>query len=284
MVTGSTGQLGNAVVARARAEGWEITGLSRREPDPCDLTDATAVRDRVSAARPDLVVHAAAWTDVDSCEVDPGRARAANVDATRHVAEASAAVGAHLVYVSTDYVYDGTKDGPYVESDEPAPLSVYGRSKLAGERLLGPEATVVRTSWLCGRHGANAARTILRLGAGTGPLRFVDDQVGRPTIAEDLAALLLRLGTDRVAGIVHGSNEGAVTWYQFAREVLELAGHDPDRVEPIRTSDLRPARAAPRPANSVLAPTVLDALGYDRLPHHRESLPGLVTDLLAQAG
>jgi dTDP-4-dehydrorhamnose reductase len=279
VVTGSTGQLGTAVVAQATLDGWKVTGLSRSEAEPCDLGDADEVRHRIERATPDLVVHCAAWTDVDGCELDPARAEAMNVGATRNVAGPAHDVGAHVVYLSTDYVYDGAKADPYVETDPTGPLSAYGRSKLAGEGELPPRSTIVRTSWLAGRRGRNVVRTILDRAATTGPLPFVDDQVGCPTIAEDLAPLLLRLGTDCFGGIVHATNQRAVSWYQFAREVLELAGDDPERAVPVATSDLDPPRPAPRPTNSVLAPAALDAAGYPRLPDHLDSLRALVDDL-----
>lgn len=282
VVTGSTGQVGRELVAAAVRRGWTVTGLSRSEAQPCDLTHAAQVRARIGAAQPDLIVHTAAWTDVDACEGDPAMAHALNVDATRNVAAAAREVGAHVTYLSTDYVYDGTKAEPYVEDDPTGPLSVYGRTKLAGEQALDPTAAIVRTSWVSGRHGANAVRTILRLAAaGDGPLRFVDDQRGNPTLAADLAAATLDLAADRVAGVVHVTNQGTVSWFDLAREVLDLAGHDPGRVLPIATAELDPPRAATRPANSALAPGALTRLGHPLLRHHRPALAELIGDLLA---
>jgi dTDP-4-dehydrorhamnose reductase len=282
-VTGSQGQVGRALVEAADRAGLVVVALDRHGPDPIDLADADALRARLVAARPEVVVHAAAWTDVDGCELDPERAHHDNVAATEAVAATCEAVGAHLAYLSTDYVYDGTKAGPYVEGDEPRPLSVYGATKLAGERALPPGSTVVRTAWVCGRHGRNLPRTILELARDrAAPLRVVDDQVGQPTIAEDLAPLVLRLALDRLAGVVHVTNQGPVSWYQLACEVLELADLGPERVVPIATDQLDPPRPARRPANSVLAPARLEAEGYPLLPDHRASLPALVADLLGQ--
>ena len=167
------------------------------------------------------------------------------------MAEAAAGVGAHLVYISTDYVFDGTLDRPYVEWDQPNPRSVYGRSKLGGElevhAVAGPSATVVRTAWVCGAHGANMVRTVLRLAAADpgGPLRFVDDQHGCPTFTADLARAVVRLALDRRPGTFHVTNQGATTWFGFARAALAAAGHDPDRVEPIATAELDPPRPGP---------------------------------------
>jgi dTDP-4-dehydrorhamnose reductase len=192
-------------------------------------------------------------------------------------------VNAHLTYFSTDYVFDGTKTSPYVEWDQPAPRSVYGQSKHAGEQELAgdADATIVRISWVCGQYGSNMVKTILRLARGEGPLRFVNDQLGRPTFAADAATTVRRLVIDRRPGLFHVTNEGEVTWYEFARAVLEATGHDPNRVRPIATSELVPARPAPRPANSVLDTAALRLSKLPLLPHYRESLDRLMVQLRA---
>jgi dTDP-4-dehydrorhamnose reductase len=171
---------------------------------------------------------------------------------TRFIAEAARLVGAPVHYISTDYVFDGTKESPYVEWDEPNPQSVYGKSKLAGERELDDGSTVIRTSWVCGFHGPNMVKTILRLAAQHETLSFVDDQRGCPTFADDLAAKILELVEGRHTGIFHVTNQGSVSWYEFAQAVLIASEGDPQRVLPISTADLQPPRPAPRPANSVL--------------------------------
>jgi dTDP-4-dehydrorhamnose reductase len=195
---------------------------------------------------------------------------------------AARAVGAHVVYVSTDYVFDGSKPTPYVETDEPNPTSTYGKSKLEGERVLRPaQDTIVRISWVCGVYGSNMVKTLLRLAAeGTDP-KFVDDQIGHPTIVGDLVPVLHRMAAERRAGLFHVTNQGAVSWYEFAREVFAAAGADPDRVSPIATADLDPPRPAPRPANSVLDNAALRAAGLPLLPDHRDSLIRLVRQLTA---
>ena len=196
-------------------------------------------------------------------------------------------VGAHLVYISTDYVFDGTLDRPYVEWDPPNPRSVYGRSKLGGELevhdVAGPSATIVRTAWVSGAHGANMVKTVLRLAAADpdGTLRFVDDQHGCPTFTADLARAVVRLALDRRPGTFHVTNQGETTWFGFARATLAAAGLDPDRVEPIATSDLDPPRPAPRPANSRLDNAALRLSGLPLLPGWTESLARLVGFLLA---
>jgi len=295
LVTGAGGQLGRDVadafsgrvpdagVAANPATGrlgtrtpWDVTAADH---SLLDVADRTAVLAAVDGVRPDVVVHCAAWTAVDACEADPDRAFAVNALGTRHVAEAARRCGAHVVYVSTDYVFDGSSDRPYVEWDEPNPMSVYGRSKLGGEREVDPGATVVRTSWVCGAHGANMARTLLRLAGEPGTLRFVDDQSGSPTFTADLAGALFVLATERLPGTFHVTNQGVTSWFGFARAVLEVAGSDPERVEPIATADLDPPRPAPRPANSALDNAALRLSGLPLLPDWREGLERLVAVL-----
>jgi dTDP-4-dehydrorhamnose reductase len=178
-------------------------------------------------------------------------------------------------------VFDGTKPSPYVEWDTPDPQSVYGRSKLASEHEAAAwtETTIVRISWVCGQHGSNMVKTILRLAGEHDTLRFVDDQRGHPTFADDAATVVRRLVVDRRPGCFHVTNQGAVSWYEFARAVLESAGADPDRVEPITTADLDPPRPAPRPANSVLDNAALRASGIPLLPDYRTALDRLVGTL-----
>jgi dTDP-4-dehydrorhamnose reductase len=276
LVTGAGGQLGHDVVAACSSAGDEVVGTDRADLDVTRRSDVAAV---VAEVRPDVVIHCAAWTAVDACESDPDRAFAANADAVRWMREASELAGAHLVTLSTDYVFDGTLDRPYHERDVPNPRSVYGRSKLAGEREAGPDATVVRTSWICGEHGSNIVRTVLRLAAEHDTLTFVDDQRGCPTFAADLAPMLRRLAVDRRTGIHHVTNQGPVTWYEFARSIVAAMGKDPAMVRPISTADLDPPRPAERPANSVLDNAVLRAAGLPLLRDHREPLAELITKL-----
>jgi dTDP-4-dehydrorhamnose reductase len=285
LVTGAGGQLGHDVVATAGAAGDEVLALTRAE---LDVADRAAVLAAISGWKPEVVIHCAAWTAVDACESDPGRAMEVNGLAVRWVAEACDASEAHLVHVSTDYVFDGTLDRPYHEFDRPNPLGVYGSSKLAGERealVLGPAATIVRTSWVAGEHGSNMVATILRLLSGgddtPGRLAFVDDQRGCPTFTADLAPMLRRLALDRRAGVHHVTNQGAVSWFEFARFVVIAAGRDPAVVRPISTAQLDPPRPAPRPANSVLDNAVLRTAGIPLLRDFHEPLAELV-DVLAR--
>jgi dTDP-4-dehydrorhamnose reductase len=247
-----------------------------------DVTDRDAVLGAVTTVRPDVVVHCAAWTAVDACEADPERAYAANGLAVRWVAEGCRRSGAHLVHVSTDYVFSGEQPQPYTEWDVPGPGCVYGASKLAGERealTAGIGATVARTSWVCGAHGPNMVKTILRLAAEQPTLRFVDDQRGHPSFTADLAPLLRRLAVDRRPGLHHVTNQGAVSWFEFARAVVAAAGRDPAMVEPVSTADLQPPRPARRPTNSVLDNTVLRLSGLPLLDDFHAPLERLVRSL-----
>ena len=286
LVTGAGGQLGHDVVAHATARGDDVAGADHAA---LDVTNRDAVLGAITSWRPDAVIHCAAWTAVDACESDPERAQVANGLAVRWVAEACDRVGAHLVHVSTDYVFDGALDRPYHEWDATNPLGVYGRSKLAGERealALGSSATVVRTSWVCGEHGANMVKTIMRLATGgddtPGRLAFVDDQRGSPTFTADLAPVLRRVALDRRSGVHHVTNQGAVSWYRFAQAVVVALGRDADLVRPITTAELDPPRPAPRPANTVLDNAVLRAAGVPLLRDFREPLAELVAALTAR--
>lgn len=279
LVTGAGGQVGAELVAAFAAPGHhEVIGVDHAT---LDVADRDAVLAAITSTRPDAVVHPAAWTAVDACEGDPDRAFAVNALGTRHVADGARRVGAPVFYVSTDYVFDGTKPSPYHEWDPTGPRSVYGASKLAGERELDPGSTVIRTSWVCGYHGGNMVKTILRLAAEHDTLSFVDDQRGHPTFADDLASMIMRLVVDHRPGVFHVTNQGAVSWFEFAGEVLAAAGQDPERVQPVATVDLHPPRPAPRPANSVLDNAALRLSGVPLLDDFRVPLQRLVDRLTA---
>ncbi len=248
MITGAGGQLG-----RALAEAFP--GADARTRTELDVTRPIEL-DHV----PGLVLHAAAWTDVDGAESDPAGAAAANVEGTRNVA----ALGAPVVYFSTDYVFDGTKGEPYVESDVPMPISVYARTKLDGERALG-EGWIVRSSWLFGPTGHNFVRTMLRLGAEREEVAVVDDQRGTPTYVGHLAEAARQI-VELPFGLYHVAANGYCTWAEFAEAIFaeaELAC----RVRRITTAEL--GRPAPRPAYSVLASERPET---PPLPHWRDGL------------
>ena len=285
-VTGVTGQVGTEVVAELQRQAAQrrrgpLLDIVAPEESVLDLTDRDAMLAAIGTVEPDIIIHAAAWTAVDACESDPDRAYHVNSLGTRYIAEAARLVGAHVCYLSTDYVFDGTSPRPYLEWDDPNPLSVYGRSKLGGERELDPGHTIVRTAWVSSTTGANMVKTVLRLAAQGEALRFVDDQRGSPTAAADLAGKVVELSLGRHAGIFHVTNQGSTTWYEFARLVVGLAGLDPGRVEAISTAELSPPRPAPRPANSVLDNAALRLAGWDLLPSWEQAITGLVAELMA---
>jgi dTDP-4-dehydrorhamnose reductase len=272
LLTGAGGQLGHDLVSVLGSH--DLTAVGHAD---LDIGDPAAVEAALEAIRPDVVVNAAGWTEVDACESDQRRAFRDNAFAVRLLAHGCRRNGAHLVTISTDYVFDGTKDDAYHEWDVPNPRSVYGASKLAGEREAGPEATIVRTSWLCGEHGPNMVKTILRLLAEQPTLRFVEDQIGHPTFTSDLALVVADLAVQRRAGVYHVTNQGAVSWYEFARAVAAEVGADPDRIEPVTTAEV--PRPATRPANSRLDNLALELVGMDRLRDFREPLSELITKL-----
>jgi dTDP-4-dehydrorhamnose reductase len=280
LVTGSRGQLGTELMELLDArDHHEVLGVDL--PDH-DLTDRDHVLSVVTTWRPDAVIHAAAFTAVDRCETEEELAYRVNCAATRFVADGARRVGAHVVYLSTDYVFDGTKDAPYVEWDRPDPQSVYGRTKLGGELEVDPGWTICRTSWVCGFHGQNMVKTLLRLAEERDTLSFVDDQVGHPTFAADLAGMVAKLAIERVPGVFHTTNQGAVSWFGFAQSVFAAAGHDPGRISAISTAELQPPRPAPRPANSVLDNLAWRLHGFRPSRDYREPLAELVERLLGE--
>ena len=250
LITGSAGQLGTDLVASANHLGLDVIATSHAD---LDITDKKLVSQKIASAAPEAIIHAAAWTAVDACESDIKKAMAINSDGTANVVNAARQIGARVIYISTDYVFDGTKATPYIESDIPNPQSVYGASKLAGEQHLDlNQDSVVRISWVCGEHGNNMVKTILRLAATSPTLTFVDDQIGSPTFTSDIAPVLVDFARESRTGIWHLTNQGTTSWFGFAQDVLRAAELDPNRVQPIATADWRPQRPAKRPANSVL--------------------------------
>jgi dTDP-4-dehydrorhamnose reductase len=228
-VTGAGGLLGSALreVLPKTPDSMEFIGLARGE---LDVTKAETVRERLEAIRPDAVIHAAAHTGVDACEEEPELAREVNAVGTAHVARVCAEMKCRLIYLSTDYVFDGTSERPYREDDPIAPLGVYGKTKWEGEvavREEGPENfLIVRTAWVYGIGGRNFVDAILEKGTLGEPLRVVTDQRGSPTYAPDLADALKALLLTEARGVVHVSGGGECSWYEFAREILSSAGQD----------------------------------------------------------
>lgn len=238
-----------------------------------DITNGDAVHDFFDAHRPDCVVHTAAMTAVDDCETNADEAMRVNGEGSANVAAAAARAGARLVAISTDYVFDGLLDRPYHEDDTPAPRTVYGRSKLAGEaaiRRLCPDAAILRTAWLYGPGGPSFVHTMLRLGREDGPpVRVVNDQVGNPTSTDALTGLIKQFVERHEPGVFHATCEGEATWYDFASEIFALKGFT-RAVVPCSSSEY--PRPAPRPANSRLEKRALRVKGYQPMPHWREAL------------
>jgi len=258
LITGAAGMLGRDVEEVARHAGHDVVALARAD---LDITDAGAVHHAVAAVAPDTVINCAAWTDVDLAETEEAQATLINGDGAGHLAAAAAETGAHIVHVSTDYVFDGTKPTAYVETDAVSPASSYGRSKEAGERVLRaatPRHVILRTSWVYSEFGHNFLKTILRLAATRDELRIVADQRGCPTSTLDLAEAVLSIAPRLIAGedvwgTYHFAGSGVTTWHGFASRIAAaqtpFTGRTP-RVTPITTAEYPlPAR---RPANSEL--------------------------------
>ena len=292
LVTGAAGQLGGYVRSALAAAGATTVGLGARPAAGvdvvADIADAAATLATIEAAKPDVVIHAAAYTDVDGCERDPARAEAVNATGARNVAAAAVAAGAYLVAVGTDFVFAGDGGAPYAEDAEPRPLSVYGASKLAGERaVLAADArfAVARTAWLYGGAGKSFPRTVLAVLRDRGAMTVVDDEFGAPTFAGDLADALVALATVRGAGVFHLVNEGRTSRYELARAVASAGGLEPDAIEPTTTAAFLVVHPLParRPADSTLANVRGAALGV-RLRPWSEAVADYVPRLAAALG
>ena len=275
LLTGYSGQLGHDAAAELTRRHIPFLGVTSRE---MDLSRAEQVEAVLADYRPDAVLHCAAYTAVDRAEEEPERCMAVNGDGTRHLARGCAALGAKLLYVSTDYVFPGDGTAPYEVTDPTGPLNVYGRSKLAGEewvRQLVARYFIVRTSWLMGR-GNNFVKTMLRLAESHRELRVVDDQIGSPTFTADLAPLLVDMLLSDRYGVYHAANEGFCSWAELAEETFRLAGRD-TAVRRVTTEEYG-ARAL-RPKNSRLSQASLRAAGFGPLPPWQESLKAFLRDL-----
>lgn len=250
LITGAAGMLGQDLRSACQAAGHEPIALSR---DGLDIADPAAVQTAFVRVAPDVVVNCAAWTDVDGAESDPARATAINGHGAGNVARAAAGAGAWTVQISSDYVFNGAKRAPYVESDATDPLSAYGASKLDGELAVAREApdshTIVRSSWLFGSGGRCFPKTILRLASERDQLGIVDDQVGTPTFTGHLARALVQLVEAPPLGLLHVACAGHCSWFEFAREIVAASGAACD-VRPIATADY--PLPAPRPPYSAL--------------------------------
>ncbi len=276
LLTGGGGLLGRTLASQLRERGFDVHSPLRAD---LDVTDVAAVGAALVALRPEIVVHCAAATAVDRCELEPQWAWDQNVVATANVVGAARHVGATVVLVSTDYVFDGASCRPYRPDDTPAPLGVYGRTKLEAERLLSDSDLVVRTAWLNGPGGPSGGcvvDTVLSLARAGRPMAFVDDQVGSPSFVADVVPAMVELIGLGASGVHHVVNSGTASWFDLARETVRVAGLDPGLVSPVATRDLDPPREATRPAYSVLDCSDLSPLGVGPLRPWRQALRDLV--------
>lgn len=281
LVTGASGQLGKDVVVLFQQKGHDVMGCSRSE---LDITNLEQCQQVINGFQPDSIIHCAAYTAVDAAETDIDGAYKVNAAGTRNVAVAAEKAGAKMVYISTDYVFNGRSSVPYQEYDNTDPQSIYGKSKRAGEVLtqsLSSRYFIVRTSWVYGLHGNNFVKTMLRLGQEKPQLQVVNDQKGSPTYTVDLARFLEELVQTEKYGVYHASNSGCCTWYEFTQAIFEearkLGFQITAQVEPCTTEQF--ARPAPRPANSVMDHLSIRTNGLTDLKVWREGL----VDFLMQA-
>ncbi|MDI6821559.1 MAG: dTDP-4-dehydrorhamnose reductase [Actinomycetota bacterium] len=269
VVTGARGQLGTDFV-QVLGKEHEVFGFSHQE---LDVTDFDHTVEIITNLSPDIVIHAAAYTDVDGCELDPDKAYKVNALGTQNVAVACQKTNSSMLYISTDFVFDGRKTEPYTEFDIPNPISVYGSSKLAGERYVSSlllRYFIVRTAWLYGKHGKNFVKTILRLAEEREELKVVNDQIGSPTYSLDLVQAIAKLINTEWYGIYHITNSGNCSWFDFARKILEYAGKKEIKVKSIGSAELN--RPAKRPAFSVLRNYCLELRGFPALRNYEDAL------------
>lgn len=287
LVTGAGGMVGRAVCEHCIAAGDQVLAYDHKT---LDISDRDRVRQVFQNDRPEVVINCAAWTDVDGCEIDREHAFAANARGPENLATASREIEAGLVTISTDYVFDGRKQGFYTQRDEPNPVSIYGASKLEGERkaqLANARTIVVRTGFIFGRGGRNFLSTVVESARREGPLKAIGDAWGTPTYAPDLASRLREVANLDLPGVFHVVNSGlGASYEEFARAALEAAGCDQTKVETITMESLN--RPAPRPSNSRLRCLISEAIGLAPLPHWRDALPGFVatqkrTETVAQS-
>ena len=277
LVTGIHGQLGHDVMLEGQRRGYDMVGF---DIDTMDITDDEAVNRIFSAEAPDAVIHCAAYTAVDLAEKEREKCCAVNVDGTENVARASARCGAKLIYVSTDYVYDGRGEEPHPVSEKKVPVNYYGLTKSQGEdrvTALCDRYFIVRTSWVFGQNGRNFVKTMLRLGKEKEQISVVSDQIGSPTYTPDLARLLLDMAETEEYGIYHGTNSGFCSWYEFASAIMKKAGLSCE-VKPILTKDY--ASAAVRPLNSRLDSGCLVEKGFRLLPPWEDALARFLEESL----
>lgn len=269
LVTGVKGQLGYDVVKDLEKRGYKPIGVDREE---MDLMNNESIRHFIMEIRPEAIIHCAAYTAVDKAEEEVDVCYQVNAEAVKVIAQCAKELEVKLIYISTDYVFDGTKDGEYVETDMPNPINVYGASKLKGEQYVQDLLTnyyIVRISWVFGVNGNNFIKTMRRLGADRDELNIIHDQIGSPTYTADLAPLLVDMIETDKYGIYHATNEGFCSWYEFANEIFKQSGIEV-KTNPI-TTDQYPT-AAKRPMNSKMSKDKLVESGFSQLPSWEEAM------------
>jgi dTDP-4-dehydrorhamnose reductase len=274
LVTGGNGQLGSDIVDIFKPI-HQVFAFGR---DALDITNIELVKRIAREIKPDVIIHAAAYTAVDQAESDSEAAFEVNAYGTRNVAMAAQDIGAKLVYISTDYVFDGSNEEPYSEYDVPSPLGVYGKSKYAGEQYAASLCSshfIVRTSWMYGAYGNNFVKTMIRLGKEGKSFRVVNDQTGSPTYTVDLVNFLLELIESNQFGLYHATNVGQCTWFDLAKAIFEILEMNDVIVEPCSTEEF--PRPAARPHNSVLGHSAINQNGFTDLPPWREALGNFLT-------
>ncbi len=271
-ICGSTGRLGRSVT-KVFGQEVKVVAPTRQK---LDLRSKDDIREAIEVNKPSILINCAAWTDVDGCEKNPELAKEINATLPQHLSELSKKVGAHLVHISTDFVFDGKTDIPYNEKQLPNPLSVYGQTKLDGEIGAGPNATIIRTSWLQAQDGLNMVKWILASFQKTGPVEMPNDRLANPTFVSDLLPVIKHFAELRYEGVVHATNEGTTNWCEFARFVAEKSHNDPTRIIPSEAEKLN--RVAERPAFSALDNAVIREEKIEPIRHHRDA----ALDLLRQ--
>jgi len=281
LVTGASGQLGVDTVAVLKRKGYNVLGCDRSQLDITDLEQCQQIIDQYD---PDVIIHCAAYTAVDAAETDVDGAYLINATGSRNIAVAAEAVQAKMIYISTDYVFNGQGDSPYQEYDNTDPQGIYGKSKRAGEILtqsLCSRYFIVRTSWVYGMHGNNFVKTMLKLGQEKPELKVVHDQKGSPTYTIDLAEFLSELMLTEKYGVYHASNSDSCTWYEFTGEIFaqarEILGASiTAKLEPCTTADF--PRPAPRPANSVMDHLSIRTNGFEDLRSWQDGLKAFLKE------
>jgi len=282
LITGAGGLVGRALTAHATAKGDDVAAYDRQS---LDITDAHAVNKIIQSARPEVVINCAAWTDVDGCESDPEHAARANALGPALLAKNCRDIHALLITISTDYVFDGAKEDFYTQRDQPNPISVYGRSKLEGERraqAAWARTIVARSGYIFGTGGKNFLSTVVKRARSGTAIMAIDDMFGTPTYADDLAQRLRQLADVDLPGTYHVVNAGeGASFYDFARAALQISGDDGVEIKRVRLADLN--RPAPRPRKSRLRCLLSPAIGLEPLPDWRDALDRFVSEQIASS-